>query len=243
MRGFKKILDLFSNNSRTHWWNNNCTRIDGARHDSLRLERVCASQGCSFKINSILENGLNAGGKQQGGTYREKSSEEAPSDDFTIPRKVHYHRSWKHDQDAVHWVKLSRAQDQGLRFWQTKSSAIIVRNPLLTDCICGAISQSGDRTLFERLSTARPAPKVTLGSNWQSQQQQPLSGGASSSSRKLDAVGTGNRDVKGNTTEDPGSSSFRKPVRNYVSPVDREPKFEIDLRVEGVPQDAIFGRR
>ena len=40
------------------------------------------------------------------------------------------------------------------------------------------ISQNGDRVLFERLATPRPAPKVTLKSNWlvqqQQQQQQPI---------------------------------------------------------------------
>ena len=122
--------------------------------------------------------------------------EEAPSDDLTIPRKVHYHSNWKHDQETVYCVKLSRAQDQGLRFWQTKSGAIIVHNPVPADCIYRVTSQNGDRTLFKRLST-RPAPKVTLRSNWHSQQrQQPLSGSASSSSTKLDAVGLGNRYVK-----------------------------------------------
>ena len=68
----------------------------------------------------------------------------------------------------------------------------------------------------------------------------PFSGSASSGSRKLDAVGTENRDAIGNTTEDPGSSSFRKLERNSVSLVDRKPKFEIDLREEGVPQDTIM---
>ena len=51
---------------------------------------------------------------------------------------------------------------------------------------------------------------------------------------------TWNRDVKGNTTKDPGSSSFRKLERNSVSLVDKKPKCEIDLRVEGVLQDAIL---
>ena len=34
------------------------------------------------------------------------------------------------------------------------------------------ISQSGDRLIFERLATPRPAPKVTLEGNWLTQQQQ-----------------------------------------------------------------------
>ena len=158
-------------------------------------------RGCSFNINSIHEKGLIAGEEQSKearqtifftrlNPFGENPDEEAPSDGFTILRKVHHHSNWKHDQDAVCWVNLSRAQDQGLRFWKKKSSAIIVHNPVSAACISGVISQIGDPTLSERLSTPRPVPKVTLGSNCQTQQQQqPLSGSAPSSSRKLDAGG------------------------------------------------------
>ena len=62
----------------------------------------------------------------------------------------------------------------------------------------------------------------------------------SSSSRKLDAVETEKRGVKSNTTEDPGCSGFRKLERNSVSPGDKKPKFEVDLGVEGVPEDTIL---
>ena len=92
--------------------------------------------------------------------------------------------------------------------------------------------------IIRRLSTPRFAPKVTLASNWHSQQQQPLSGDVPSSSRKPVAVEIGNRDVQGYTMDDQTSSG--KPVRNSVSFVDKKPKFEIDLRVEGVSQDAIL---
>ena len=40
------------------------------------------------------------------------------------------------------------------------------------DRIDRVISQSGDRLIFERLATPRPAPKVTLEGNWLTQQQQ-----------------------------------------------------------------------
>ena len=50
-----------------------------------------------------------------------------------------------------YWVQLSRAQDQGLQFWQTKSHAIIVHSPVPAGCIYRVISQNGDRMLFERL--------------------------------------------------------------------------------------------
>ena len=61
-----------------------------------------------------------------------------------------------------------------------------------------------------------------------------------SGARKPVAVETGKRDVKGNTTEDPGLSTSKRLVRNSVSLVDKKPQFEIDLRVEGVSQDAIL---
>ena len=66
----------------------------------------------------------------------------------------------------------SRAQDQGLQFWQTKSHAIFVHHHVPAECIYIAISQSGDRIRFERLSTPRPAPTVKLKGNWQSKPQQ-----------------------------------------------------------------------
>ena len=49
---------------------------------------------------------------------------------------------------------------------------------------------------------------------------------------------TGIRDVGGNTTDD--QTSTRKLVQNSVSLVHKNPQFEIDLRVEGVSQDAIL---
>ena len=75
-------------------------------------------------------------------------------------------------KDAVFWITLSRAQDQGVQFWQTESFAIITHDTVPGDCIHRVISQNGDRVLFERRATPRPPPKVTLKSNWLVQQQQ-----------------------------------------------------------------------
>ena len=102
---------------------------------------------------------------------REKThEEEEPSGDLSVlPRKTHHHSYWKHDQDAVCWVKWCRVQYQGLRFWHTKPDAAIENNFVLANCLYKASSQNGDRTSFERLSTI--APRVTLRSRWHSQQK------------------------------------------------------------------------
>ena len=52
--------------------------------------------------------------------FRDSPDEEKPTDDLSIPRKVHHHSEWKTTQDAVYWVNLARAQDKELRFWHDK---------------------------------------------------------------------------------------------------------------------------
>ena len=80
------------------------------------------------------------------------SDEEEPHADYTVPQKAHCHSHWKRHQDAVCWGTLSRVQDQGLHFWQTKSHAIIVRSPVPADCIYRVIFQNGDRMLYKKRS-------------------------------------------------------------------------------------------
>ena len=59
-----------------------------------------------------------------------------------------------------------------MEFWQTKTFAIMTHATILGDCIDRVTAQDGDRVIFERLETPRPAHKVTLKKNWKSQQQQ-----------------------------------------------------------------------
>ena len=70
--------------------------------------------------------------------------DEEPNDDLSKPGKVHYHSEWKNTQDAVYWINLARAQDKGLRFWQTRSHAAIVHSAVPADCIYKVISQTLD---------------------------------------------------------------------------------------------------
>ena len=152
----------------------------------------------SWSSQSILGSGIIPGGKEKDKArqaafftppdpFGNNPDEEKPHDDCTVPQKVHYKINWKHNQDAVCWIKLSRAQDQGLQCWQTKSFAIS-HDSVPGDCTYRVISQNGDRVLFERLATPRPAPKVMLKSNWlvqQQQQQLTLKEGVSSNSKEI----------------------------------------------------------
>ena len=86
--------------------------------------------------------------------------EEKPDDDFTVPQKAPHVTKWKYDQNAVFWVRLSKAQDQGLEFWQTKSFAIMIYATIPGDCIDRVTSQNGERVIFKRLETPWPVPKI-----------------------------------------------------------------------------------
>ena len=50
--------------------------------------------------------------------FGENPDEKEPHDDYAVPQKVHCHGHWKRNQDAVYWIKLSKAQELGLQFWQ-----------------------------------------------------------------------------------------------------------------------------
>ena len=41
----------------------------------------------------------------------------------------------KYEQHAENWIRVSKAQDQGLEFWQTKSFAIMTCATIPGDCI------------------------------------------------------------------------------------------------------------
>ena len=105
--------------------------------------------------------------------------------DLTVPRKFHCSK-WRHDQDTVLWIKLEEAQDLGLQFWQTKSNAIVVYNPVPPQCICKVVAKMNLRAIFERVPEPQPPPNVILKSHWQVQQQQQLAKPSSGKPGKRD---------------------------------------------------------
>ena len=188
----------------------------------------CSTEDVRTTCNRSSGQGLIAGGpgSKQGrhtifftplNPFGPNPDEEKFSDDLSKPRKVHYESKWKTNQDAVYWISLARAQDKGLQLWQTRSHSSVS-----ADCIYKVISKRAETTVFERLSTPRLAPKIVLKSNWQLQQQQQQ------------------QPQQPDTLEGPTSASIGKPLREGFVPEKEEPEFEVDLRIEGIAQDAIL---
>ena len=180
MRSTHTDLDVMQEKRINDHWN-----VDENRRVSDSWKEFIYHRGCSYDHLPILMTRLVAGGKESKAGRQtifftplnpcgDDQDEEEPSEDFSKPSKVNYHSNWNRNQDAVHWIKLSRVHDVGLQFWQTKSNAMIVFDPVPEDCIERIIFEEGDRILFERIPAPRPVPKITLKSRWEaSQQQQP----------------------------------------------------------------------
>ena len=148
-------------------------------------------------MKSIFEHGLIAGGKKQ------KKDEPSSSHHSTFSGKMRRKKQFKATcqfreslttaaignmiKTLLIEKRISRAQDQGLRFWQTKSHAIIVHNLVPPDCIFKVITKNGERTLFDGLSTARPSPtrRRRLGENREDESQGSVKQEADSSRTEI----------------------------------------------------------
>ena len=66
--------------------------------------------------------------------------------DLTQPRLGWYkQKTWKRQQDKVYWVDPQLAQRKGLKFFQTRSNAIILYDTLPAYCIAKVVvMESGD---------------------------------------------------------------------------------------------------
>ena len=123
------------------------SRIDETHTYSTRLERASLSLKKSMGF-SVYSGEWNNSRKKKRRTTLVKLSfwlhwilfgeglgwEEKPHSDHTVPQKAPYETKWKRNQDAVHWVSLKEAQDQGFEFWQTKSFAIMTYFTIPRDC-------------------------------------------------------------------------------------------------------------
>ena len=63
------------------------------------------------------------------------------------PRLAQYmHKAWKRHQDAENWVDIKLAQKKGLKFYQTRSNAIILHETLPAYCIPKSCSDGNWRS-------------------------------------------------------------------------------------------------
>ena len=80
---------------------------------------------------------------------RDKGHQDPAKIDFNEPRRAQYlHSAWKKHQDAVFWVDINLAIQQGLTFYQTRSNAIILQGTLPAYCIPKAVRLKTGEVLY-----------------------------------------------------------------------------------------------
>ena len=104
--------------------------------------------GCAVNLHSIINSGLIPGGqnlsKRQTVFFTavnpmHKNHQDPIELDLTKPRLASYKQKWKVHQDTVYWFDIQLAQRIGLKFYQTRSNAVILYDTLPAYCISKAL--------------------------------------------------------------------------------------------------------
>ena len=133
--------------------------------------------GCAFNLHSIINSGLILGGQKSSKKQTvfflpvdpvDKSHKDLDEIDLNVPRRAQYlHIAWKRHQDTVYWVDINLAIEKRLKFYQTRSNAIILQETLPAYCIPKVVRLRTGEVLYEKVyMSPRPPPKISLKHEW-----------------------------------------------------------------------------
>ena len=133
--------------------------------------------GCAINLHSIINSRLIFGGHNLGNRQTvfflpvdpmDKNHKDPDTIDLGAPRHAQYmHKAWKKDQNTVYWVDIQLAQRKGLKFYQTRSNAIILYDTLPAYCIPKVVRMETGEVKNEKVfASPRPPPKISLKHDW-----------------------------------------------------------------------------
>ena len=133
--------------------------------------------GCAINLHSIINSGLIPGGqnlsKRQTVFFTsvdpmDKEHKDPEKIDLEAPRLARYHqKKWKKHQNTVYWIDIRLAQKRGLKFYQTRSNAIILYNILPAYCISKVVRMETGEIIYEKVYVSpRLPPKISLRHDW-----------------------------------------------------------------------------
>ena len=101
--------------------------------------------GCAINLHSIINSGLIPGGQNLSNRQTvffllvdlvDKEHKDPDTIDLEVPRLARYtHKAWNKHQNTLYWIDINFALKKGLKFYQTRSNAIILYNTLPAYCI------------------------------------------------------------------------------------------------------------
>ena len=132
---------------------------------------------CAIDLHSIINLGLIPGGKNLNNRRTvffllvdpmDKNHKDPDTIDLEAARLAQYmHNAWKKHQNTVSWVDINLALKKGLKFYQTRSNAIILHETLPAYCIPKVIMMESGELVHEKVhASPRPPPKISLKNDW-----------------------------------------------------------------------------
>ena len=133
--------------------------------------------GCAINLNSIIKSGLIPGGQNLNNRQTvfilfvdpmDKNRKDPDTIDLNKPRHAQYmHKAWKRHLNAENWVDINLALRKGLKFYQTRSNAIILHETLPAYCIPKVVRMETGEVIYEKVyMSPRPPPKISLKHDW-----------------------------------------------------------------------------
>ena len=133
--------------------------------------------GCAINLHSIINSGLILGGQNLSNRQTvfflpmdpmDKNHKDPDTIDLNAPRHEQYmHKAWKKHQNTEYWVDINLGLKKGLKFYQTRSNAIILHETLPAYCIPKVVRMKTGEVMYEKVyASPRPPPKISLKHDW-----------------------------------------------------------------------------
>ena len=150
--------------------------------------------GCAISVQSITNSGLLAGGQNSSRERQtvfftavnpmHKNHQYTKELHLTEPRLASYKHKWKRHQDMVHWVGIQLAQRKGLKFYQTRSNALILYDTLPANCISKVVVIESGESIYEKVFVSpRPPPTISSKDNWMKELDSEVAGSSKDTQR------------------------------------------------------------
>ena len=98
----------------------------------------------------------------------DKNHKDPDTIDLSVPRHAQYmHKAWKKHQNTIYRVDINLALKKGLKFYQTRSNAVILHETLPAYCIPKVVRMETGEVIYEKVyASPRPPPKISLEHGW-----------------------------------------------------------------------------
>ena len=150
--------------------------------------------GCAVSLQSITNSGFIA---ERTNSSRErqtvfftavnpmsKDHRDPQELDLTKPRLASYKLKWKRHQDTVYWVDFQLSQRKGLKFYQTRSNAIIRYDTLPACCISKVVVMKSEEIIYQKVFVShRPPPKNSCKDDWMRDLDSEVAGSSKNNQR------------------------------------------------------------